>query len=151
MRYILVVIGLVALAACSPIIDNRWHTTEAADFKQIIPNQSTQEDVRAVLGSPSSISSFGVPTWYYITVRKETEGMLATEITEQHVVAIVFDEKQVVSTIDEYTMKDGKQVTAVTKKTPTEGNTLTFQQQLFGNFGRFSTPGRAIDPKGLGH
>ena len=145
-------IGLVALmAACSPIVDNRGHTTETADFKQIIPGQSTQDDVRAVLGSPSSMSSFGQTTWYYITVRKETKGMLATEITDQHVIAIQFDAKQLVSKIDEYDMKDGQQVIAVTKKTPTEGNALTFQQQLFGNFGRFSTPGRAIDPKGLGH
>jgi outer membrane protein assembly factor BamE (lipoprotein component of BamABCDE complex) len=144
-------IGLVALmAACSPIVDNRGYTTETVDFKQIIQGQSTQDDVRAVLGSPSSMSSFGDPIWYYITVRKETAGMLATKITGQHVYAITFDEKHVVSKIDEYTIQDGKQVTAVSKKTPTEGNTLTFQQQIFGNFGRFSTPGREIDPKGLG-
>lgn len=150
MKHILVVIGLMAVAACSPIVDNRGHTTDAIDFKQIIPNQSTQDDVRAVLGSPSSVSSFGTPTWYYITVRKETEGLYATQITAQHVIAVQFDEKQTVSKIDEYTIEDGKKVTAVTKKTPTEGNTLTFQQQIFGNFGRFSTPGRAIDPRGLG-
>ncbi len=134
------------LVACSPIIDSRGHNTDEEDFKQIIPKQSTEDDVRAILGSPSSTSNFGAPTWYYITAHKETFGMLAPEITAQHVYAIHFDTNHVVTDIAQYTKDDSKPVALVRKTTPSEGNEITFIQQLFGNFGRFGTPGRTINP-----
>lgn len=140
----------VGVASCSPIVDARGHNTAAEDFKQIIVKQSTSDDVRAILGSPSAKSNFGEETWYYIAQRKETEGPFAPKIADRHVYAIRFDANHVVADIAEYTKEAGKPVTMVEKTTPAEGNRLTFTKQLFGNFGRFSTPGRSIDPKSLG-
>ena len=138
------------LASCQPMVDNRGHTTEADDFKQIIIGQSRTDDVTAVLGSPTTRSNFGGETWYYINERKETFGMFPSEVADQNVTAINFDANKVVTSIDTYKKEDGKEVQVVSKTTPTEGRHLTFIEQIMGNVGRFSAPGKQIDPRNMG-
>lgn len=115
-------------------------------MSQIIKGQSTKEDVSALLGSPSSASDFGDPSWYYISVQKETVGVFEPEITKQSVTEIVFDESGKVSDIVEYDKKEGKPVEIVNKTTPSAGHSMTAIEQLLGNFGKFATPGRDITP-----
>lgn len=136
------------LVACSPIVDTRGHTLQSMDTSQIITGESRRDDVEAALGSPSAKSSFGNESWYYITVQKETVGIFAPEITRQHVTEIIFTKEGTVKDIATYEKEAGKPVTLVEKTTPAAGHSLTFMEQLLGNFGRFGTPGRQIDPTG---
>lgn len=138
------------LASCQPMVDNRGHTTDVEDFKQIIIGQSRNDDVIALLGNPTTRSAFGDETWYYINERQETFGFLAPEVADQNVTAINFDANHVVTGIETYKKEDGKPVQLVSKTTPTEGRHLTAIEQLLGNVGRFSAPGRQIDPRNLG-
>ena len=137
------------LASCSPITDLRGHSEEQADYSQIVPGQTTSEDVRALLGSPSAQSSFGDKTWYYITNKKETRGMLAPKVVDQQVTAIRFDENDTVAEIGKVDKEAAKPVEYVERTTPTEGRSMTIMEQLLGNFGRFNAPGREIDPRNL--
>lgn len=139
-----------ALASCSPIVNLRGHSEEQADFSQIIPGQSNRDDVAAILGSPSSKSNFGDETWYYITEKRETYGMLAPEIADQSVIAVQFDGNGLVEEISKTGKDKSKMVEYVEKTTPTEGRKMGVMEQLLGNFGKFSTPGREIDPRSLG-
>ena len=132
-------------------MDNRGHVTDPADFKQITPEQTSDEDVRAILGSPSAVSTFGPQTWYYISEQKETWGMFPSEVTEQNVTAIHFDENHKVTLVEDHSKEDGKNVTLVEKTTPAEGRHLNAVEQMLGNMGRFAAPGRSIDPRNLGH
>lgn len=138
------------LASCSPIVDTRGHTLEDVDMSQIIEGQSGPEDVRAILGSPSTVSNFGHLTWYYINERKETMGFYAPEVADQKVVAIHFDEAERVSKIEDYGKAASKPVEFVKKETPTEGHELGIMEQMLGNFGRFNAPGKQINPRDLG-
>jgi outer membrane protein assembly factor BamE (lipoprotein component of BamABCDE complex) len=137
---------LLVVAACSPQVDNRGHTMQSMDLAQIVKGQSTEEDVRAVLGSPSATSNFGENSWYYITAQKTTVGPLAPEVTQQRVTQILFDDKGVVQEIKKYKKEDGKPVQLVERTTPSAGHSLGFMEQLLGNFGKFGTPGRQITP-----
>jgi outer membrane protein assembly factor BamE (lipoprotein component of BamABCDE complex) len=149
--YALVVIMIASvLASCSPMVDARGHTTNLIDLKQVIPGQSRREDVSAVLGSPSTTSSYGDEIWYYVSMKKERLAMLEPEVAKQRVVAITFDEAGAVSTIEEFGKKDGKSVDFVSKQTPTEGQKLTVIDQLLGNIGRFNSPGRTPGAVGAG-
>ena len=137
---------LVALlAACSPIVDNRGHSQQALDLSQITVGMTRKPDVEALLGSPSLKSDYD-NVWYYVSAQKETHGMFAPEVTKQKVTAIRFDESGAVKDIEKFSKKDGKPVQVVGKTTPSAGHSLTFMEQLLGNFGRFGTPGRQIDP-----
>jgi outer membrane protein assembly factor BamE (lipoprotein component of BamABCDE complex) len=138
---------LAVLASCSPMVDARGHNAQTDDYSQIVTGQSRNEDVQAILGSPSAKSNFGEETWYYISGTKETVGLFEPEITEQHVTAISFDEAGLVKDIANYTKKDGKQVKLVGKETATEGHKLTFMEQMLGNVGRFNAPTSATNPR----
>lgn len=142
--------AMVALSACEPMVDTRGHTTDPEDFKQIIMGQSTTEDVAALLGTPTSKSAFGEEIWYYVTLRRETYGMFAPEVADQQVVALRFDQNHVVQAIETHGKDEAKNVTVVEKTTPTEGRHLTMIEQLLGNLGRFTAPGRQIDPRSMG-
>ena len=136
---ILFLSGLV-LFACSPKVSNGGYVKEA-DFKeQIIAGQTTKDQVREKFGSPSSQSSFGNETWYYITNRQETYAFLKPEVVQQDVVCIKFDNAGVVSGIQSFNKNDGQSFDIAKRTTPTEGHTLGFFEQILGNIGRFNKP-----------
>lgn len=137
-------------ASCSPIVDNRGHNPEHADFDQIEVGKTTSEEVRSLLGSPTTTSNYGEKIWYYISTRRETKAFFAPEVTEQKVIAISFDTDGAVKAIDKYSKKDGKQVALVEKETPAEGRKLGVVEQLLGNFGKFNAPGRSVTPSSHG-
>jgi len=51
---------------------------------------------------------------------------------------VEFDPKGNVAGTRRYSLKDGRVVAWVSRETPTRGRELTFLEQMFGNFGRFS-------------
>lgn len=140
----------VVVASCSPIVDLRGHSEEQADYSQIIPGQSTKDDVAAILGTPSAKSNFGDETWFYITEKRETYGMLAPQIADQSVTSVKFDSAGLVEELSKTDKDKSKQVEFVEKTTPTEGRKMGVMEQLLGNFGKFSTPGREINPRDMG-
>ena len=141
---------VLLLASCAPIVDTRGHAREDVDLGQIIVGQSKSEDVMALLGSPTSISNFGDTTWYYVTQKQERVGVFAPNVSEQQVTAITFDRELLVSEISAFKKEDGQPVQIVSKTTPTEGHSVTFVEQLLGNFGRFNAPTRGISDRNRG-
>lgn len=132
------------------MVDLRGHSEEQADYSQIIPGQTSQDDVEAILGTPSVKSNFGGTIWYYVTEKRETNGMFAPEVVDQSVTAVHFDEAGLVSEITKTEKDKSKKVEFVEKTTPTEGRKMGVLEQLMGNFGKFSAPGREIDPRSMG-
>lgn len=126
------------LLACSPIVNHRGHTEKDKFTNGITVGTDTKADVRSRFGSPSSMSKFGEETWYYVSVRKETRGFFRPEITQQDITQIMFNAEGVVSDMKQYTKSDSEQVVAVEQITPTEGHSLGFMEQIFGNIGRFN-------------
>lgn len=149
-RCMLSISTALILASCTPMVDTRGHSGEAEDLKQVIVGQSSADDVTAILGSPTSTSSFGDPIWYYVTQKQERVGMFATKVAEQHVTAIAFDENKLVSSIAEYSKEDSKPVQIVRKTTPTEGHDFTVIEQMLGNLGRFNSPARGLSDRNKG-
>ncbi|HEX6959700.1 MAG TPA: outer membrane protein assembly factor BamE [Ferrovibrio sp.] len=132
---------LSLIAACAPREDFRGVSIDEDKLKQIVVGQTTQPQVAALLGSPSTTSTF--PEWgttfYYISSETETVAFLAPELLDQQVVAISFDKDEKVKEIKRYGLKDGKQVAFVDRETPTRGREMTVLEQLFGNLGRFNS------------
>lgn len=129
---------LLAVAACSPRVDNRGNVAVESRIGEIKPNQSNKNDVLNALGSPSITSSFGPEEWYYINIRKETIAFLDSDIEKQDVVQISFDESGMVTAVDKFDKKDTKKVAIADDRTPTAGHKLGFIEQVFGNIGRFN-------------
>ena len=132
------------LTACEPIVHNRGHVADDKIIDFVRVGETTQSAIRDRFGSPSSRSNFGDETWYYIQMRKEAKAFLAPEITKQDVVQITFYPDQTVKSIDQYGKGDARKVAIVDDETPTEGHSLGFFEQVFGNIGRFNKD-RTVD------
>ncbi|NBX04181.1 MAG: outer membrane protein assembly factor BamE [Alphaproteobacteria bacterium] len=130
---------VLMLFACSPKVDSRGYVNQVSLKEQITIGATTRDEVMAKFGSPSSQSSFGAETWYYISQRKEGTAFLKPEVAAQQVVRIEFDGAGVVQKLEGFDEKDSKDVELVSRTTATEGHTLGFFEQILGNIGRFNS------------
>lgn len=128
------------LAACAPRQDYRGAQIDEDRLKEVKVGVSTEPQVNAALGSPSTTSTFPQwgTIWYYISSETEAVAFLAPELIDQQVLAISFGKDGKVAEIKRYGMKDGRQVAFVDRETPTKGKDITVLEQLLGNFGRFN-------------
>lgn len=140
-KFPLITVFALLIAGCAAQQDDSGYMRTNAEFGKIIIGTTTNKDVLELLGSPSSYSTFGDETWYYISARKESMAFFKPEIIDQGAVAIVFDKQGIVRSMHQFTDKDQKDVAISTDKTPTEGNRITLWQQLLGNLGRFNGEG----------
>lgn len=137
-----ILVLIAALSACAPVINVRGQEPDPDALAAIEPGQTRQREVRQTLGSPSTVGVFRTNVWYYMSERTETLAFFAPELLERKIVAIVFDDRDVVEDIFTYTENDRREVDLVSRVTPTAGNELTIIQQLFGNMGRFAGSGQ---------
>lgn len=141
------IVGLIALAAlfggCSPVVATRGNLIDDARMQQVAVGRSTVNDVAAVFGSPSTVSTFDPKVWYYFGQREEKTAFFDPEIVERRVVLVEFSEFGVVRRIEELGLEDAQSVELVERETPTLGRRLTVLEQLIGNFGRFNNGGQA--------
>ncbi len=128
------------LTACAPRVDYRGAQIDEDRLKQVEVGVSTEPQVNALLGSPSTTSTFQQwgTVWYYISSETEAVAFMAPELIDQQVLAILFGKDGKVSEIKRYGIKDGRQVAFVSRETPTKGKDITLLEQLLGNFGRFN-------------
>lgn len=129
---------LALLSGCIRDVQAVGYTLDDKALKEIIPGESTKEQVQAVLGSPSSISEFGQLTWYYISSEYERKAFLKPKLVSQSIVAVTFDE-ETVADVKRYSKDDAKAISMVKDTTPTEGHDMGIINQLLGNVGRFNT------------
>ncbi len=135
-------LGATALAAllvaCAPNITQRGNLPDPELLSRIQPGSQTRSQVADILGSPSSIATFGEEIWYYISSQTETLAFYEPEVTEQKVIAITFDAAGMVKTVRAYGLEDAQKIEPVSRPPPTGGRKFTVFEQLFGNLGRFS-------------
>ncbi len=131
-------------AACNPInpiVDKRGYVPDAERLSSIQIGVDNKDSVYSRLGSPSTDATFGGDVWYYISSRHERIAFMAPKVTERQVVAIQFDQEDMVADIGHYGLEDGQIISYVERRTPTRGKELTFLEQIFGNLGRLPAPG----------
>lgn len=102
----------------------------------IVPSEDTESTVLARLGNPSTRGTFEDNTWYYISSTRESLAYLRPATRDRRIIAVSFDDNGVVSTVNEYTLADGRIVAYADRETPTRGRELSFLEQLLGNVGR---------------
>lgn len=132
---------LLMISACDPIVDNRGYVRQDDFASKITVGQTSKQEVFDQFGSPSSQSSFGDETWYYIQNRKETMGFFAPETVDQDVTRVEFNTAGIVTKIEAYGKDQAQKIENVSRETPTEGHTLGFIEQVMSNVGRFNKPG----------
>ncbi|MBL0942444.1 MAG: outer membrane protein assembly factor BamE [Alphaproteobacteria bacterium] len=129
---------LLLMVGCSPIIHHQGKIIEEASLKEIACGRHTREDVERILGSPSTLATFNDKTWYYISKTTEAKAFFTPEVIDQKTIAITFDDAGYVKEISARKLADAQDIEFVERVTPTTGHSMTFLQQVFGNFGRIA-------------
>ena len=126
------------LSACAPDIVQRGNLPDPELLARIQPGTQTRNQVSDLLGSPSSVATFGEEVWYYISSQTKTIAFYEPDILDQKVVAISFDDAGRVKNIRTYGLEDARDIEPIARTTPTGGREITVLEQLVGNLGRFS-------------
>lgn len=137
-----VALGALALAALllggcmadqSP--GTRGFVLDEKALDQIKPGSSA-EQVVLVLGTPSTTSTVGGKTYYYISQKVSQRFQFMDEkITDQRVIAIYLTDKNKVERVANYGLKDGVVFDFISRTTPTGGTENSFITSLFRRIG----------------
>lgn len=130
-------LNLASLTGCA-IINVRGHEVDPAQLEQINVGTTKKEDVAKILGTPSSVGTFGNKTWIYMSDVTSTRAFFNPVILKSNVTRIEFDCNDVVASIDSLTEKDKQVISHIQRTTPTSGHQFGVIEQIFGNFGRFN-------------
>ena len=128
----------MVMAACSPTVKKHGHRIDAELISSLVPGVTSKEQVIRSLGSPSSIGTFEDRQWYYIAQRTERVSFYQSEITEQDVITLKFDENGILEAIQKQDLDQARAIQPSSDKTKTLGKELSLFEQLIGNIGRFS-------------
>lgn len=130
-------IGVLA-AACN-IGENFQHgyIVDEQAVARIRPGMSADQ-VLQTLGTPSTVSTVGNKSWYYISqgTRRRVQ-FLNPSTTDQRVTAVYFNQGLRVERVALYGLEDGKVFDFITRTTPAGGGDQNFVSQLFRGLGRW--------------
>ena len=132
------ILSLAALGACTKDIDARGNQPTNLALTKLAPGEQTRQDVRNILGSPATMSVFDNETWYYISSQTTQYAFYPVEELERTVYAVHFDKRGILSEVAKLDQRDGREITIVSRETPTKGREFSLIEQLIGNLGRFS-------------
>lgn len=135
---VLAVLLASAATACAPTIRSHGYAPDDALLAEIAVGQDTRGSVAGKIGRPVTESTFDDSGWYYVSSTVEHYMYHAPKVIDRRVVAVRFDESDVVADIDTYGVEDGRIIDLATKTTPTHGRELTVLQQVLGNIGRIT-------------
>lgn len=131
-------LSAVLLGGCAREMESHGYAPAPEEWRQIQVGQDTRTDVRRKIGRPSTTGVFTDEGWYYVATDIESYLWYQPRVASRRVVAVRFDENDVVAAVNEYGMEDGRVVDLATQTTPTLGRELTILQQILGNIGIIS-------------
>lgn len=126
---------LGALASCSPVLKLHGYAPVEEEIAEIRVGQDTRGSVRRKIGRPGGTGIFTDEGWFYVSSKVEHYTFYEPEVIDRRVVAVLFDERDLVRAVNAYGLEDGRIVDLESNTTPTFGRELTILEQAFGNLG----------------
>jgi outer membrane protein assembly factor BamE (lipoprotein component of BamABCDE complex) len=101
---VLVLAAVLGAAApgCSPVIENHGYAPDEALLTDIAVGQDTRGSVQRKIGRPSSTGVFSDTGWYYVSTTIKRHMYHAPKVIDRRVVAIEFDQNDIVTAMNEY-------------------------------------------------
>ncbi len=152
--------SLAVLGACTATRDFHGFVPDQALATDVKPVVDTRSSVLARLGTPSTTSIFDQTgkaqyvagkekLWVYMSSTRELLTFYYPKVVQREIVAIQFDDDDVVSDVLVYDVEDGRVLDYNSRVTPTRGRELGIIEQLFGTLGslRNQIPGMERDDR----
>jgi outer membrane protein assembly factor BamE (lipoprotein component of BamABCDE complex) len=119
-----------SLAACGGDPVTKGYILDEKALAEVKPGTDAQK-VLQVMGTPSTVSTVGNQTWYYISqTTTQRVKFLEPTVVEQRVLAIYFSKNMKVERIANYGLQDGVVFDFISRTTPTGGTELSLVRQL---------------------
>ncbi|TDR94108.1 outer membrane protein assembly factor BamE [Enterovirga rhinocerotis] len=133
--------ALIGLSVSGCMIGEDLHRGYVIDERavaQVKPGTSA-EDVLRILGTPSTVSTVGNRSWYYIsqTATRRLQFM-GESVTDQRVMAVYFNQGMRVERVALYGLQDGVVFDFISRKTESGGQEANFVAQLFRGLGKWN-------------
>ncbi len=135
----LAVVGLVGVGLSGCIGEELRHgyQVDQAALATVKPGMSP-EQVLQILGTPSTVSTVGNKSWYYISQNTtRTVMFLGESVEDQKVIAVYFTPGFKVERVALYGLQDGRVFDFIERTTPTSGQDRAFLSQLFRGLTRY--------------
>ena len=140
-------LAAAAVSACTKDIDARGNLPTTDSLALLAPGEQTRQDVRNLLGTPSTTSVFDNETWYYMSSQTTQYAFYPVEELERTVYKVNFDQRGILNDVVKVDLNDGREFTIVSRETPSKGRELSLIEQLIGNLGRFNSGREAQGPR----
>ena len=135
----LALIGLAGagLSGCIGEELRHGYQVDQAALATVKPGMSA-EQVLQILGTPSTVSTVGNKSWYYISQNtRRTIMFLGEQVEDQKVTAVYFTPGFKVERVALYGLQDGRIFDFIERTTPTSGADRAFLSQLFRGLTRY--------------
>jgi outer membrane protein assembly factor BamE (lipoprotein component of BamABCDE complex) len=117
---------------------NRGFVMDADLVAQVRPGMDVQQVLRT-LGTPSTVSTVGNRTFYYVSQRTQrTFQFQNPQVVDQNVLAIYFNRSFKVERVANWGLQDGVIFDFISRTTPTGGEEQSFLRNLFRGVTRFN-------------
>ncbi|KQT90564.1 outer membrane protein assembly factor BamE [Methylobacterium sp. Leaf466] len=133
------IVGLVGIGVSGCIGEDIRHgyQIDQAALATVKPGMSA-EQVLQILGTPSTVSTVGNKSWYYITQNtRRTVLFLGEQVEDQKVTAVYFNAGFKVERVALYGLQDGRVFDFIERTTPSSGADRAFLSQLFRGLTRY--------------
>lgn len=142
---VLAMIG-VGVSGCIGEEIRHGYVLDEAALATVRPGASA-EQVLQILGSPSTVSTVGNRSWYYISQRSSRTVLFMGEaIEDQKVTAIYFNAGMKVERTALYGIQDGRVFDFIQRTTPTSGADRAFLAQMFRGLTKYEAFGSGGSP-----
>ena len=133
---------LMLSTACTTLYRNHGYVPPEEELQNIVVGVDTRATVDDVVGPPSTAGVLSDGNYYYVRSRVCHYGALRPEVIERQVLAISFDQADVVANVERFGLQDGQIVVLSRRVTDSSVEGNGFLRQVLGNIGR-------IDPSNL--
>ena len=129
-------VSVLLLVGCAETLDTHGTVVPPSQLAKVVVGQSTKDEVRQWLGTPSATGTLNDDRWYYVTSVVGKKAFNPYDLKSRRVLVLDFDpSSSVVTAIQERTERDGKPIDPNRAATGTAGQTMGFVEQMFSNFG----------------
>lgn len=127
------VVALFSLASCSPVFTYHGFVPTEEDLQEIEVGLDTRSTVASIIGKPGASGLLEESGWYYVRSEFEHAPIRGPQEIDREVVAISFDENNVVANVERFGLERGQVVVLSRRVTDSNIAGVSFLGQLFGS------------------
>ena len=133
LRDIAAVAAMAAVASCSPVFTYHGFVPTDEDLAEIEVGLDTRATVASIIGKPGASGLLEESGWYYVRSEFEHAPVRGPQEIDREVVAISFDDNNVVANVERFGLERGEVVVLSRRVTDSNIEGVSFLGQLFGS------------------